>query len=300
MTRCLLLNNGSQTLDLLDYADTGLMVTMQDYGAPAVREVVQDFPYQDGSIDYTAYLSLRVVNLQGIAGPLNAINVASGTPLSRNQAFDNLVPFLDPKARCTLTFADTDYEDVRVITNLRSSQWQRAMNNPQTYDWQVQWKADPIIVDEETTTVSVGMFSFLVVGRTYNRTFPQTYSSGGGDPANVLEITNGGTYDAWPVYRLFGPITNPLLTVADPVTTNTLSQIVFTGITVNAGDYLEVNPKLRTVYLNSNTGASRYQYVNFSVTTWKPLQVGSSILRYTGSSGAAPAQVQVTWQDSYL
>lgn len=50
MARCLILAIGPTTvLDLLDYANNGLLVTLKDTGAPAVREVIQDIPTMDGT-----------------------------------------------------------------------------------------------------------------------------------------------------------------------------------------------------------------------------------------------------------
>lgn len=298
MARCLILAIGPTTvLDLLDYANNGLLVTLKDTGAPAVREVIQDIPTMDGTEDYTAYFSQRVVQMQGVAGPMKVIGVSTGSPWPRQQALDKLMPFLNPKARCTLTWADDDNAQVRVITGLRSSQWATTMDNPTTYNWQIQWKADPVVLGAITNQSSVGLYATTIIGRTYSRTYPRVYITSFGSQTLGL-ITNGGTYSTWPLYRLFGPITNPVVSILDAATSAVISTIRFIGITVNGGDYLEVNPKNRTVMLNGTS--TRYSYLDFVNSIWQPIPVGQSYVQYSGSNGQDPAQAQVFWQDAFL
>jgi hypothetical protein len=297
MARQLILTWNALTLDLLNYSATGLLITSKDTGAPTYREYVIDLPTQDASEDFTQYLSQRVVTMQGIAGPVKLMGGPSGSTILRQQAFDNLVPFLDPKARCTLTYADNDTDVVRMITNLRASQWSRTIDNPVTANFQVQWKADPMVLGQAVNQVANIPFNEVPVASEYPYTMTAAMWTTTGTAPGLVTVTNHGTYNAWPTYYLYGPANWPTIQTYNPNTGNVSGHIgVF--LNVAAGDYLIVNTRNRTVVRNSDQ-SNQYSMLDFTYSVWNPLQVGANWVRYFGD-GAAPASATVLWQDTYL
>lgn len=289
----LLLALGPLSLDLND-TDLGFIVSEFDPGAPQPRAVVTDLPGQDGQDDQTAYFSTRTVQINAALTP-----DAEGN--SRSAVFDTLAPFLAPGARPTLTYAaDTDVAPR--LLNLRVSQWSNPIDHPGNASaFSIQWVcSDPIAYgltqDESTVPFSTGSTE----GRTYPRIYPLTYPGGGGAPGEAT-IVNVGTYGAWPILRIFGPCANPAIYWLDPITLLPLGpQVVFTGMNITDGNYVEVNTKNRTALLNGLPSSNQYSFLDFAATTWGPLQPGATVLRFAPSSASTDSEVVLLWTPAYL
>lgn len=274
------------TLDLAEWSH-GVIVSTVDLGAPSVRENTADLPEQDGDDDQTTYLGPRVVTLEGTLVPSDYGDSAS-------KGFDLLAPFLAPAARPRMTFALDEDMDVRTLT-LRASQW-TAARLAHSIPFQLQFKGDPVALSATATTVNVAAEAPALEGAPMPFTFPLTFPPGGS--VGLGTATTLGTYPTWPTYRLFGPVTNPAIAILDSVTAVPRGQITFTGLTVPAADYLEINSRARTVMLNGD--ASRYSFLDVPHTTWAPLQPGPNQIRYFGSTAQPPAMAEIIWQDAYL
>jgi hypothetical protein len=93
-------------------------------------------------------------------------------------------------------------------------------------------------------------------------------------------ITNHGNAPAPPTtLRAYGPGTNPRFT------NSTTGEVLgFTGLTLSAGQYLDVNMKTKTAVLS--TGASLYSYINYPTqATWWRLLPGDNTVRLDWTSG---------------
>lgn len=279
-----------KTLDLKDSTATGLFVTGVDLGAPAVRVDVRNLPTQDGAIDRTTFLAQRVVSITGVA--------VGGVNGSRSVALAALRPFLAPGARPILTFTlDDESEVLAKNITLRVAQWTEPMRQPWSSEFMVSWAADPVALGDVVHKVEVAPF-FSGGGRSYDLSFNRTYPAGGS--TGLITASVDGTYPPWPTYRLFGPITDPVIAIINPLTAAVLGQVAFAGIVVAQGDYLDIDTQARTVLLNGDPGANRYSFVDFPNTTWRQLQLGSNTLRYSGEAPAVPALAQIRWRDTYL
>lgn len=105
---------------------------------------------------------------------------------------------------------------------------------------------------------------------------------------------NDGTADTWPVLRVYGPATDPVITNA-----TTGGVLAFT-YTLGAGEFLEVrtNPRRRRILLNGTT--SRWSARNFAGSTaWWPLVPGSNDLRIGFATYSAGARLDVEWRDAW-
>jgi hypothetical protein len=292
VNRVFLLQNTQATLDLNDYRATGLAISAKDLGSPNVREDTQDVPTQDGTQDSTAFFGQRVIQITG-----KAFNRPGA---SRSKAWDLMQPFLDPKQRTTLTYQMDDDMTPRLLTGLRIAQWSKGASSPTGFAFQVQWKADPVALDQNVQLVSTDFAYSGSIGRTYNRTYPLSYPAGAGG-SGVVVATSNGTYTTWPTYQIYGPWTNPVITLLGDLGA-VLGQVgLLMSIPVN--QYVEINSKLRTVILydgSTGGGSSRYQNLDFMNLLWTPMQPGDNTFRFTASAAVAPAYCHVIWQDAFL
>ena len=292
MTRMFLIQNSLATLDLNDWATNGIAISDKDLGSPSVRESTQDIPTQDGTQDTTSFFSQRVIAITG-----KTFNLPTQ---SRSKAWDLIQPFLDPKQRSTLTYQMDDDMTPRILTGLRIAQWAKSASSPTGFAFQVQWKADPSALDANVQMVSTDFAYSGSIGRTYNRTYPLSYPSGTGG-SGVVIATSNGTYTTWPTYQIYGPWTNPVISLLGPLGVVVGQVGLLMSIPVN--QYVEINSKLRTVVLfdgSTGGGSSRYQNLDFMNLLWAPMEPGANTFRFTASAAVAPALGYVIWQDAFL
>jgi hypothetical protein len=290
----LMLELGNLQLDLNDVDSTGFLIGTVDLGYAPPRVVTTDLPEQDGADDQTEFFTARTVQLTGAVVPTVA-------GWSRTKAKDKLAPFLAAKARPTLHYALDADVDVRCL-GLRIGQWSNPIDHPgNATAFSVQWVCpDPIAYGKSTnevilptTTGSTGGFSFPLHFPIHFPRFEGSTSSG--------IIFNVGTYQSWPLLRIYGPCTDPAVVWIDPVTgLSTGTQVVFSGLTIDAGDYVEVDTRAHTARLNGSVAANRYSTIDFAATLWGPLTTGPNPLRFTAAAASSDCVCHVLWRDAFL
>jgi hypothetical protein len=212
-----------------------------------------------------------------------------------------LGPFVVAGARPQLIVALDDDMPPRAFTG-RVTNFTGPVANGSSVDFTASWKcADPIAYSLTTSEVDIIPASAdSDDGRSYPLTYPRTYPASYGGNGKGLVTTNGN-YSAWPVLKMFGPVVDPVVTWLDPVSDEPLGiQVVFAGISIADGDYLEVDTKAQTALLNGDPGANRYSFIDFAATNWGPLQSGANLLLFTASSAETPSVLNVLWQDAFL
>jgi phage-related protein len=109
----------------------------------------------------------------------------------------------------------------------------------------------------------------------------------GGSGAEV--IANDGNGDAYPVFKIYGAITNP--SVTNETTGKSLSIVYDLGV----GDYIEVDMYNRTVLLNGSVNI--LQYVSGD---WWALTPGDNEVKLTASANGVDAKTDLIFRDAYL
>lgn len=287
---------GSLTLDLNDPDTTGFIISEIDLGYAAPRVVADDLPGQDGQFDQTAYFSTRTIQLTGALVP-----TLDGT-MSRSAVMDQLAPFLAPSARPTLVYA-LDSDMSKRCLDLRVGQWTNPIDHPvNATAFSVQWVCpNPVAYSQTTNEVDIAFVTESMAGRSYPRTYPLTYPAGVLSGFGDAEIVSSGTYAAWPTMRVFGPCSDPAVYWINPISFDDLNiQIVFSGLIIGDGDYVEIDAQARTALLNGLIASSVYNFIDFANTTWGPLQPGLNLLRFSPGTGGADCICEVFWRDSYL
>jgi phage-related protein len=130
------------------------------------------------------------------------------------------------------------------------------------------------------------------VGRAYSLTFSRTY------PASPVlgsgSFVNAGDDDAYPLIRIYGPVTEPVLD------NNTQGKsLTFAGLTLSATEYLEIDTRAKTILLNGDTANSRYDKLVFPTSDWWWLSPGINLIRFhpaTFTDGVTLAEL--TWRDA--
>lgn len=287
----LLLQLPNYVLDLLDSDANGFKVQTFDPGSPTVRESVSALPAQDGQFDQTMFFGPRVVAMTVVV-----VGAGGGSPTA---SFDAMGPFLAPSARPVLLYSTAPDVPQRQLT-LRVSQFSNPAINPNYSAASFQWVAsDPIALSPTTRSVDIAPGGDSS-GRAYPRTYPRTYpTSTGGSGIGLVPV--GGNFITWPLLRIFGPITDPLVQWLASDDSPIGPQIAFTGLTIAAGDYLDVDTKAKTVLLNSDPGANRFSSIDFANTQFGPLQPASTnALRFSGSATNPSTLMTVFYSDAFL
>lgn len=130
-------------------------------------------------------------------------------------------------------------------------------------------------------------------GMSFPMDFPLAFETAG--VGGTVDVVNSGSTDAPWVARVYGPITNPI--VED---SSGLGGIVFDGLVIPDGDFIEIDAVDRTVFLNGDEAESRYTFVDFGATYWWLIPPGSSTIRLRGSTVSDPASLQIRFRSANL
>lgn len=150
------------------------------------------------------------------------------------------------------------------------------------------WARDPRAYSAAAATASTG-FPSSVGGLTLPLTVPLTI------PATVttgqLNLVNEGNEEAFPLYRIDGPVTNP--GVVDMGTGRSWRL----NLTVAAGDWVTVDTATHQVLAMGDINGSRR---NLWSGDWFGLAPGTNTIRFTGSAAGTGAQLTASWRSAWI
>jgi hypothetical protein len=281
--------NITDSLDLMDQ-NNGYRVASLDVGFPAVREVKAALPTRDGDYDTTALFGPRVITVTGSLVP--------SPQGGQQQAWATLARWCQPRLRPQLVY-QVDAAMAPLTIGLRGSQLSGPFTHPAVAAFSVSWVApNPVAYGRTVNQLTVQPQQTAATGgRAYPLTFPRTYPAPSPGGSGQGTIVNAGNYPTWPTFRIYGLCTGPAIwwvTPAGPA-------IVFLpSLTVNAGDYLEVNTFAQTAYVNGSAAASRFASLDFTQTVWQPCYAGSTVIRFAPATFSAPCQLVALWNDASL
>jgi hypothetical protein len=288
-----LYGDGTVTVPL-ENAAAGYFCTSLDLGFPAVRDVTSNRPDHDGVDDRTKYMGSRPITanitaLHGAGARIDAVG-----PLFSQ--------YMLPSARPVLHYIlDRPGAAERTIT-VRGANYAGPIVGADQRDIQLQWvAADPYAYDPNWQQATAWSGSASGPGRQYPLGYPRTYPTGTG-AANTAVMSTAGDVGIQPRYLIYGPITNPVLTIT-PSTTGNPSYIRFQpGFVIPAGQWLDLDSAAKTANMNSVVTASVLSSIDWMNTTWAvvPPNPASATLALSGSSASGNTQVQASWKDRYL
>jgi hypothetical protein len=270
-----------------------------DTGFPVVREVVEDAVDADGTIDTTMFSGARNVTLGLQISP-------SVTAETRWQLTQRVKAFLNPRLRPQMFVQYSDLDPELVMT-LRPANLQDALmpQRTQRFDVVAQWVCPTGILEsavQHSETITPGAGS-SPAGVEFDDIefdgveFPLV------DPPGVSEVLNAGDRDAYPIVRLYGPFGDEG-NASDETTIENLTtgrSLVFAGMGVAEGDYVEIDLRRKTAYLNGveSSSNSRLKYRVFPDSQWWTLPSGTSQIAFRPDTFSGNAQAHVLWRDAH-
>jgi hypothetical protein len=285
--------------------DSGLSIGLEgpgyfcqslDLGAPVVREVTQNRPSADGTIDRTMYGGSRLVsaNLTAIA--------SAGARI--DDVADNFGPFMAPSARPVLHY----------ILDRGTNPERTIMLRPAAYNWpivgafqrdiQLQWVAPyPFASDVvvKSGTAYAGANPGLL--RVYPLTFPRLYNIPGiGSPINAT-LSPGGDVCAKPDVSIYGPISGPLVRIVSQPSGYTVGRIAFVpGFRIDANHRVDVDTYEHTAWLDGDTGQSMLSQLDWTQMMWPvlPMAPATAVMSLAGTNTSGTTQASISWQDLYF
>ena len=119
-----------------------------------------------------------------------------------------------------------------------------------------------------------------------------------GDPT-WIKVTNPGDADAWPIIKIYGPITDPLVKLTTMDDTSALKQFKLTGYILGSGRYIVVDtrPGRKTVILDD--GTNLYQYLDASINELFAIPQGDYRVDLNGTGTDANTKIVVEFQPPY-
>lgn len=146
---------------------------------------------------------------------------------------------------------------------------------------------DPRLYDSNLLEVSFAPVGAITIGVDFPIDFPFTF--GGGSSGSVT-IGNAGTFQTPPFVRIDGPATNPRI---QNVTTGEELKV---GMTIPAGEYLEIDFAAKTIMLDGS--ASRYGYLT-AESVWWSLQPGANQISFFCDGQNEATQVSISWRSAW-
>jgi hypothetical protein len=273
--------DGARVLEL-DRA-SGYRVQKLDLGFPTVRAVTQPRTDRDGEDDTTERYGASAVSMD--------IKLFPTATLTLTEILDSLRAFCHPKTRPYLV-VERDGVERRIM--LRSDQQSAPITNPFVTDVQVAWRAPDGVSEAVAEEVALANAVALVEpGVAFDWTFPLTFPAT--SAVGSVPVSNSGTVPVLPVLRLYGPCTDPRV---ENQTTG--EQMIFSGLTIAAGDYLEIDSRNATIRLNGLASQSRYSRLSFAVSTFLHLEPGLNTIRYYPVSFSTGARLEVRYRSAWI
>jgi hypothetical protein len=287
---------GERVLPLEDDG-AGYACTELDLGYPEVRDVVNNRPGQDGTDDRTVYMGSRA---------MSADIYASGGSMTVDEIGAAFAPYMLPNARPELHYVlDRPGAPERVAT-VRAAAYTWPVSGKKTRAIHLGWVAPDPILRDPTEQVAVAMAgSTSANGRVYNFVPNRLYPPGAG-AASTGEIRSAGDVVVRPLVRVYGPVTNPVVTLtpttgADPSGPPAVLRFA-RGFVIDAGAWVDVDTAAKTAYRNSDPAQSVMASMDWANTVWPvlPTLPYFSWLTMAGDSTSSTTQAQARWHDGYL
>lgn len=289
LVRAAKLIDGERVLTLAP--STQWRVQHLDLGMPDVREVVEDRPLYDGTLDETRFHGARLVTLAG-----KAVGDADSAPGS---LLDELARFCHLGRRPWLVYRLDGQGERRILLRGDRRSAPLEVGTGGIVKWQASWRAPRGVQESDTLHEATANPSEGEPGRVYDLTFARSYPASAG--AGALSIANAGNTSADAVLRIFGPCTGPRVENRDAG-----GRLEFTaagGLTIADGDYAEVDLAERTATLNGDPGTSLLRYLEYADparSSWWRLAPGSNLVRFYPHSATPPSSMQIFWRDTWL
>lgn len=274
---------GLETLILDPFS--GYVIQDMDLGSPEIRATVDNAPDANGTIDSTSYFGARTVTISMKLRP-----PAGG---SREAMRNRVRAFTQPSLRPIMYVTLDDNIERRAV--LRASNLSAPIKTAGYAPLVAQWAVPYGILETSTlNTADVNPISAAAeLGRAYDLTFNRAYPAS--PTIGAATVTASGTVEAYPLIRLYGPCTNPA--IYNDTQGKALS---FTGLTINAGEFLEIDVRNKTIRMNGLATSNQYSKLVFPASRWWTLNPGTNAVRFVPATSSGACVMRIEWRDAWL
>lgn len=250
---------------------------------PDMRTHRSPRPARRGAFRGPSYRSARSITLEGSA--------LAPTPEALEHAATRLAAVLsDGQELGTLIVRERDYTrqcDVELDAGTKITK-----TNDWTLVWSIQLAApDPVRYAAVLRQLSTTLPFVPDGGLTFPLTFPLNF--GPLPQGGQLTVHSSGTADTWPVFKITGPITGPIIS-----SETTGDRLLFdSGFAVGADQTLTIDTDNRLVLL-AGSATRRGQ---LEIAEWFPIRAGATTRIGFGSAGDynSQARLKCLWRDGW-
>jgi hypothetical protein len=132
------------------------------------------------------------------------------------------------------------------------------------------------------------------------------FGLGGADVDLTDTITYPGTWASYPIVKITGPVENPVITVVSDADGNT-EKLDFTGVTIGAGHYYEIDCRYGYKTVVDDTGANKIteltsdsDLATFAIRPHPYLEDGINTFTFTGTSATNATACTITYYNRYI
>ena len=280
--------------------------TSVDFGFPSVREAATDLSDNSGTYDETAYHSARAVSLSLLVLQDAYADVYGADEWddsidwnSDSYWISRLAGWMSPEARPRLYFRMKGQTGNARFIDLRAAGFSAPTDGSTEREVQMQWiNPSGKVYDFDETTLAtrdgrtrneIRQTGVNNPGRTYPEVYPKTYPA---IARGSTAVQYDGTVPNGFIARIWSDpgvaTVNPRITV---VTSDGASRSIgFAGLTIPAGQFLEIDSGERTVTLNADPTLRQNQYLRAPL-SWPVFKPGLNTVNFSvdagGSVGAA-------------
>jgi hypothetical protein len=280
--------NGSEEMLIRPRDDIAL--ADYDWGFPEVRVVSVARTDTDGEDDTTEF----------IGG--SAITMTLALWADTRAIIQELGAYCTPDQRPYLHVQDDEWTEERRIL-LRADKLSRPVSRARgsLREVQLSWSAPEGLWESaeeisqliSATILSTAGLATPVVGGTGN-TYAAIFANS--NSAGAVAVNNLGNIRSGFQVNLYGPCTAPAL-----YNDTTGQALVFkSGMVLGAGEYLDIDPVAKTIYLNSDVNASRLSELDYTQTNWWILQRGINYIRYQPTIATAGSAALLTTRTRWI
>lgn len=256
-----------------------------ELGYPTARDSAVDLPGRDGEFDTTSYTGASAITMD--------LTIRDNDVVSRDVWLDRVRRYAHPRLRAYLHVTKDGWGPERRMY-VRGAGAPAVFEKPGFLPVQVGYRA-PMGVMEAATASTATLFptASAAGGVDFALTFPLTFDPGNVDGSTV--VTNNGTATAYPYVDIYGFCANPAI-----ANLTTGEQVSFTGLTIQAGEFVRVDMQERVVLLLNDRGQSRYSLLDFTTSSFWGLSPGSSLIVFVPESPGSSCQAILTWRDTTI
>jgi hypothetical protein len=247
--------------------------------------VVRNRALSDGTIDSTRFIGARAVSMA------ITLDVNKQDP---QISIDNLTAYMSPRLRPRLNWTIPGSTQERSLL-VRGESAPVSIQRPQANTLTASFiGVRGVLESPNESTLLIVPGSDVETGRNYDLTFDRVYPAGIPIGSRIV-VNDGNETTDWSA-TIFGPAVNPTVTINGV----DMSFDRDGGQTLAAGETLTINTRTKTVYLNDDPTASRYDKINFTDWSWEEVRFvpGQNIVRY--QEATQQGTCQFTWRSAWL